>query len=100
MRTTRTLGIAACIAISLAACNEAPAPIDRPADVPPSMTPPTPLATPTPAGTKIEAAPTATDSAATNPMGTLTKEAESKSMPMAGQGNNHSSPSLETGAKK
>jgi len=38
------------------------------------------------------------DSAATNPMGTLDKEEQSKSMPMAGQGNNHSSPALEQGA--
>jgi hypothetical protein len=40
---------------------------------------------------------TAKDSPATNPTATLTKEKESNSMPMAGQGNNHSSESLEPG---
>jgi hypothetical protein len=39
------------------------------------------------------------DAPATDPLGTLTPEEQSKSMPMAGHGNNHSSPSLEQGAK-
>jgi hypothetical protein len=39
---------------------------------------------------------TAVDSAATDPKGTLTQGEEAKSMPMAGHGNNHSSPSLES----
>jgi hypothetical protein len=33
-------------------------------------------------------------------MGKLTKEEESKSMPMAGQANNHSSPSLDAAKKQ
>jgi hypothetical protein len=37
----------------------------------------------------------AVDSAATRPMDSLSKEKEVNSMPLAGQGNNHSSPSLE-----
>jgi hypothetical protein len=42
------------------------------------------------------AAAPATDSAATDPKGTLTKTEETNSMPMAAHGNNHSSPSLES----
>ena len=42
----------------------------------------------------------ATESPATNPLGTLTRDDEVKSLPLAGQGNNHSSPSLEQGEKK
>ena len=33
--------------------------------------------------------------AANDPKGTLSKDEQSKSMPMAGQANNHSSPSLD-----
>ena len=40
-----------------------------------------------------------TDSADTNPLSTLSPAEQSKSMPMAGHGNNHSSPSLEQGKK-
>jgi hypothetical protein len=43
---------------------------------------------------------TAIDSPATNPKGTLTKDEETKAMPMAGHGNNHSSPSLESSPQK
>jgi hypothetical protein len=43
---------------------------------------------------------TAKDSAATDPKGALSKGEESKSMPMAGHGNNHSSPALEPAPKK
>ena len=38
------------------------------------------------------------DSAATNPLGTLSPSEQSNAMPMAAHGNNHSSPSLEQGA--
>ena len=48
---------------------------------------------PTPVGTAI-------DSAATDPKGTLTKEEESKSMPEALHGNNHSSTSLDSSAQR
>jgi len=40
-----------------------------------------------------------TDSADTNPLSTLSPADQAKSMPMAGHGNNHSSPSLEQGEK-
>jgi hypothetical protein len=65
---------------------------DSNAPAPGSDTPPT--ASSNPDGTK-----TSTDSAATTPAEPLTREEESKSMPLAGHGNNHSSPALEQGAK-
>lgn len=40
-----------------------------------------------------------TDSAATAPLSTLSPAEQSKSMPMAGHGNNHSSPSLDQSEK-
>jgi hypothetical protein len=43
----------------------------------------------------VDAGARAVDSQATRPMDSLTKEKEVNSMPLAGQGNNHSSPSLE-----
>ena len=43
------------------------------------------------------AAPTSRDDASTRPRGDLTKAEESNAMPKAGQANNHSSPSLESG---
>jgi hypothetical protein len=43
---------------------------------------------------------TAKDSAATDPKGELSKSEESKSMPMAGHGNNHASPALESAPKQ
>jgi hypothetical protein len=88
----------------LAACNDPAPPASTPAVPPrvgsahPSAPPPVPLPADLPRG--ADAASTAKDSAATDPKGTLTKEEESKSMPMAAHGNNHSSPSLEPNAKK
>lgn len=55
---------------------------------------------PPPAPSAGDAAGAAKDSAATDPKGTLNKEEESKSMPMAGHGNNHSSPALEPPKKQ
>jgi hypothetical protein len=88
----------------LAACND-PAPPASPPAVPPSVSSAPPSAPPAvlppvelPRG--ADAAGTAKDSAATDPKGTLTREEESKSMPMAAHGNNHSSPSLDPAAKK
>ena len=43
---------------------------------------------------------TAKDSKSTDPAGTLTPAEERSGMPMAGHGNNHSSPSLEPGNPK
>jgi len=79
-------------------CNEAskPAPVPPPAasaPVVPAVPPPPPIAS------GVSPSETAKDSAATAPMEKLTKAEESKSMPMAGQGNNHSSPALETAKK-
>jgi len=93
----------ACLAVLLmasvvAGCNEA----SKPAPVPPPVaSAPVVPAVPTPPPTSTGAAPseTAKDSKSTGPMEKLTKEEESKSMPMAGQGNNHSSPALETAKK-
>jgi hypothetical protein len=95
-----------CVA-ALTACSEPTAPT---ASVPSSSTAAAPSppaveapAVPTPppaAPTAGDAAGAAKDSAATDPKGTLNKEEESKSMPMAGHGNNHSSPSLEPPKKQ
>ena len=58
----------------------------------------TPPAIPTPPSTAPATNPAATakDSAATNPKEEMSKEQESKSMPMAGQANNHSSTALDS----
>ena len=51
--------------------------------------------------TTTTAAPsTAVDSPATNPMAPLSKDDEKMSMPLAGQANNHSSPSLDPKEKQ
>lgn len=88
----------------LAACSDSAPPASTPAVPPPvgSAPPSAPSAVPPPADLPrgADAASTAKDSAATDPRGTLTKEEESKSMPMAAHGNSHSSPSLEPAAKK
>ncbi len=93
----------ACLAVLLVTsvvtgCNEASKPAPAP---PPAATAPVVPAVPTPPPVATGAAPseTAKDSASTAPMEKLSKDEESKSMPMAGQGNNHSSPSLETAKK-
>jgi len=51
-------------------------------------------------GDTTKAGSTAIDSPATNPMGTLTKQDEQNAMPLAGHGNNHSSPSLDQAQKQ
>ena len=97
----------ACVA-ALAACSDAPAPTASAPVTSAATTPPAPPATSAPAvPTPPPAAPvagdgatTAKDSAAMDPKGTLSKDEETKSMPMAGHGNNHSSPSLEPAPKK
>lgn len=67
---------------------------------PPAVAAPTLTMPPLPTTTGVDPAVTAKDSAATDPKGALTKEEESKSMPEALQGNNHSSPALDPPAKK
>jgi len=90
--------IAFAAASLLVGCNDAP---KTPAVPPPAASAPPVAAVPIPPLPATGAAPseTAKDTAANTPMGTLTKEEASKSMPMAGQSNNHSSPSLDTAKK-
>jgi len=96
-------------AFVLAACsNESPVtpPTPRTGVTAPS---PSPMAAATPdpsvpsaasvPGAPAVASQTAKDSASTQPAGTLTKQEENNSMPMAAHGNNHSSPALETKSK-
>ena len=89
----------------LVGCNDAPkqAKVTPPsASAPPSAaSAPSVPAVPIPPLPTVDAAPseTAKDTAANTPMEKLSKEEEAKSMPMAGQGNNHSSPSLDAGKK-
>jgi hypothetical protein len=75
-----------------AASDATPAPSDTPAT--------SDTATQRPTGDPTTASSTAVDSPATNPMGTLTKQDEQNSMPLAGHGNNHSSSSLEQPQKQ
>ena len=79
---------------ALAGCNEAP---DAKKVPPPAASAPPFVAVlpPPPVAAGVSSSETAKDSTATDPKGILSKDEESKSMPMAGQGNNHSSPSLE-----
>lgn len=55
----------------------------------------TPVSPEAQSGLTPPTAPTAQDSAATQPLDTLTKDKEQNTMPMAGQANNHSSDALE-----
>ncbi len=85
----------------LVGCNDAPRTVT--AQPPAATTPPPAVSAPPVAAVPIPPLPasgaapseTAKDSASTAPMSTLSKDEASKSMPMAGQGNNHSSPSLD-----
>jgi hypothetical protein len=74
--------------------NVSPAVASTPPSSPASTTPAIPTPPPTAAGTSP--AETAKDSAATNPKGTMSKEQESKSMPVAGQAGSHSSTALDS----
>ena len=84
------------------ASDATPSP-DAPAATPGSDS--TPVGTTSPANdppttTTTNAPSTAIDSPATNPMATLGKDDEKTAMPMAGQANNHSSPSLDPKGKE
>ena len=116
----RTVALALSVVVVLGACSDhkttnmaagptpellpaqpAPPAVDTPAaTLPPlpSVTEKDATAAPAPeAPTPVDsAAPTAIDSPATNPKDAMTKAEEANSMPMAAQGNNHSSPSLES----
>ncbi len=89
-------------ALAVGACNDTQQhpPATATPSPPPVTNTPLPPATPPPTTPDTNAEARGKDTAASNPMGTLSKEQESSSMPMAGQANNHSSPSLEPGAKK
>ena len=88
-------------AAGLAACSDEPSPSSSAststastaprAEAPASAAAPAPM----PAPKSDAAGPTATDSAKTEPTGALNKTEEQTQMPMAGHGNNHSSPALE-----
>ena len=81
------------MACSREASEPAKATMNAPSATPPAVVVPS---TPTPPVTESATATgTAKDSPATDPKATLSKEDESKAMPMAAHGNNHSSPSLE-----
>ncbi len=98
-----SLLVVACLA-GLAGCNEPPPPAQAGTGAAASSagTPPPLAAVPIPPPPAATASPaeTAKDSAATDPKGALSAQEESKSMPMAGHGNNHSSPALGTDGKK
>ena len=89
---------------------EANSPISSPALPGPAAsdaTPTTPASPPPaentpqkPTGDETKAPSTAIDSPATNPMGTLSKDDEQTAMPLAGQANNHSSPSIDESRKQ
>ncbi|MEP7330104.1 MAG: hypothetical protein ABI777_12900 [Betaproteobacteria bacterium] len=106
IRTNAVIIVLAFVGV-VAGCNETPTakPVSPPgasvAVPPPAASAPPFVAVPIPAPTAGSAAAseTAKDTAANNPKGTLSKEEESKSMPMAGQANNHSSPSLDAAKK-
>jgi hypothetical protein len=96
----------------LAGCNRAEAPGAPQAKPAPAAAAPAPAATPgtpeaaaaslPPSTTATSSAPAAgaSDGKETDPKGQLTKKEESQSMPEAQQANNHSSPALDTEAKK
>ncbi len=94
--------IAIATAVALVSCGDKPSPLPQTNVSPPvSSAPPppaasTPPAIPTPPATGTNPAETARDAAATNPRGPMSKEQESKSMPMAGQVNNESSTALDS----
>ena len=96
-RTTAFALGAALLALSACSDRDSPTHAAAPAAVPapPATTPPPTSVPPPPSTAGVDTATTAKDSRATDPKGTLTNDEEAKSMPMAGHGNNHSSPSLE-----
>ena len=130
MQAKHSIAAAIVCALALVACKETPPPnettaltTEKTATTPEATSPisspalPGPAASdasPTPAppgsadnagqnptgGDLTKAPSTAIDSPATNPMGTLSKDDEQTAMPLAGHGNNHSSPSLEPARKE
>lgn len=102
MSRSTASALAAIALLALGACSDRDSPtrVAAPSAMPsPPATTPTPTTIPPPPATGVDAGTTAKDSASTDPAGTLSKDEEAKSMPMAGHGNNHSSPSLEPATK-
>jgi hypothetical protein len=90
-------------AAALVACSDKPSsppqtnfapPASSAAPLPAAATPPA-LSTPPSMDAKANPAETARDSAATNPQEKMSKEQESKSMPMSGQAGSESSTALD-----
>ncbi|MCC7326151.1 MAG: hypothetical protein IT521_05035 [Burkholderiales bacterium] len=111
MSFNRTIALVSALglALSVTACGDGKStasnatPASQPtasAPMPPPASSPPPTPVPPPTSGATDPATTAQDSAATDPKGTMTKEEESKQMPQAGQANNHSSPALDSTAKK
>jgi hypothetical protein len=96
--------IAIATAAALVACGDKPSPppqtnVSPPvssAPPPPATSTPPAIPTPPPTASGTNPAETARDTAATNPKGTMSKEQESKSMPVAGQAGSHSSTALDS----
>ena len=116
MNKACAMTLAVAVALGVSACGKADAPTgpvaastipsssppDSAATPPPNPAPEVALpplpanitAAPDPAPAAVEAK--ARDTAANDPKGQMSPEAEANSMPKAAQGNNHSSPSLES----
>jgi hypothetical protein len=103
MKATRTMGAIASLlcATTLVACNETAPPAPATATAPVPVSPPDtsipPLST-TPAHPQATAG--GKDTPANAPMEPLSKDKELNSMPLAGQANGHSSPSIDASAKR
>jgi len=99
MIASRPVFVALSCGLLLAACGDSPGPVAPPPAAPAASPPAEGSAVPPPAASS--AAPQVgeggrgVDSGATSPMEPMSKEKEVNSMPLAGQGNNHSSPSLD-----
>ena len=95
--------IAMTAAAALVACSDKPSsppqtnvsPPASSAPPPPAAGTPPPLSTLPSTGAGASPAETARDSAVTNPQERMSKEQESKSMPMSGQAGSHSSTALD-----
>jgi hypothetical protein len=88
--------IAIVTAAALISCGDKASPPPQTNLSPPVSSTPPAITTPPPTATGTNPAETARDSAATNPKETMSKEQESKSMPVAGQAGSHSSTALDS----
>jgi hypothetical protein len=107
MAVNHSLLAAFSCALLLASCGNSPEPVVPPptapvvppptasAVPPPAEVPAIPPDTASPAPSQVGEGRRGVDSPTTQPMAPLSKEKEVNSMPLAGQGNSHSSPSLD-----